>query len=166
MNEPFDQRRNWFMEYCSNQENKAIIRDGQSGVFYPCPCCGYPTLNSRGKFDICELCNWEDDGQDDPYADEVWGGPNGRYSLTHARENFKQYLIMYHPDDNNRRIGGVQNSDIEHQAKQGMVNAYDAMIREASPSKIEHLWKVIEENKAVLRAEIDRRIREFEKNQD
>ncbi|MEA3320951.1 MAG: CPCC family cysteine-rich protein [Bacillota bacterium] len=38
-----------------------------------CPCCGYPPLEERGNFEICILCNWEDDGQDDPYADEVWG---------------------------------------------------------------------------------------------
>jgi hypothetical protein len=36
-----------------------------------CPCCGFPTLDERGGNDICELFNWEDDGQDDLYADEV-----------------------------------------------------------------------------------------------
>ncbi|WP_218025583.1 CPCC family cysteine-rich protein [Capsulimonas corticalis] len=40
---------------------------------YPCPCCGYPTLPRRGWQDICGLCSWHDDGQDDPHADEVWG---------------------------------------------------------------------------------------------
>ena len=60
-----------------------------------CPCCGFPTLDERGDYDICELCNWEDDGQDDLYADEVWGGPNGDYSLTEARRNFNKHLIMY-----------------------------------------------------------------------
>ncbi|WP_253907628.1 CPCC family cysteine-rich protein [Bacillus sp. WMMC1349] len=39
-----------------------------------CPCCGFPTIEERRIFEICELCNWEDDGQDDPNADEVWGG--------------------------------------------------------------------------------------------
>jgi len=27
---------------------------------------------------ICPVCFWEDDGQDDPKAHKVWGGPNGR----------------------------------------------------------------------------------------
>jgi len=52
-------------------------------------------IRRTGGFEICILCNWEDDGQDDPYADEVWGGPNGDYSLTEARKNFKENLIMY-----------------------------------------------------------------------
>ncbi|MFD2115605.1 CPCC family cysteine-rich protein [Paenibacillus yanchengensis] len=54
-----------------------------------CPCCGYPTLEERRNWEICSLCNWEDDGQDDPHADQVWGGPNQDYSLTEARETSK-----------------------------------------------------------------------------
>ena len=60
-----------------------------------CPCCGYPTLEKRARFEICILCDWEDDGQDEPYSDEVWEGPNGDYSLTEARMNFKKHFIMY-----------------------------------------------------------------------
>lgn len=41
---------------------------------FKCPCCGYPTLNERVAYDVCILCNWEVDGQDDDCADEVWGG--------------------------------------------------------------------------------------------
>ncbi|MFI9006852.1 CPCC family cysteine-rich protein [Actinosynnema sp. NPDC053489] len=41
-----------------------------------CPCCGYHTLDSRGDYDICEVCFW-DDGQDDHDADVVRGDPNG-----------------------------------------------------------------------------------------
>lgn len=40
-------------------------------------------------FETCPVCCWEDDGQDDPHADEVWGGPNGRLSLTQARTNYQ-----------------------------------------------------------------------------
>jgi len=53
-----------------------------------CPCCGYDTLYGD-RYETCFLCHWEDDGQDDPYADEVWGVSNQDYSLTEARENFK-----------------------------------------------------------------------------
>ncbi len=28
---------------------------------YQCLCCGCKTLESRGKFDICPVCFWEDD---------------------------------------------------------------------------------------------------------
>ncbi|WP_210332701.1 CPCC family cysteine-rich protein [Methylosinus sp. H3A] len=53
-----------------------------------CPCCGYRTLDERGAYEICPVCFWEDDGQDDHDADEVRGGPNGSLSLTRARQNF------------------------------------------------------------------------------
>ncbi|WP_411349806.1 CPCC family cysteine-rich protein [Paenibacillus sp. WLX2291] len=72
---------------------------------YNCPCCGYPTLDEPKSWDICYLCDWEDDGQDDYNADQIKGGPNGDYSLTEARRNFKKYYIMYRhhesklPDD-------------------------------------------------------------------
>lgn len=62
-----------------------------------CPCCGYLTLDARAEYDICELCNWEDDGQDDESADEVRGGPNADYSLAEARRNFQMYRVMYAP---------------------------------------------------------------------
>ena len=57
---------------------------------YRCPCCRFVTLHDRGGDDICGVCFWEDDGQDDHDADEVRGGPNGRLSLGQARENFEK----------------------------------------------------------------------------
>lgn len=60
-----------------------------------CPCCGCPTLEARGDYEICLLCDWEDDNQNDLQAKEVWGGPNGDYSLEEARTNFEKNLIMY-----------------------------------------------------------------------
>src|SRR6056297_1967205 len=53
-----------------------------------CPCCGFGTLNERGGWDICRICWWEDDGQDNDNANDVCGGPNGKLSLTRARINF------------------------------------------------------------------------------
>ena len=55
---------------------------------YPCPCCGFVTLPERGGYDICPVCFWEDDGQDEHDADRVRGGPNYSLSLTEARRNF------------------------------------------------------------------------------
>ncbi|MEO0589613.1 MAG: CPCC family cysteine-rich protein [Pseudomonadota bacterium] len=57
----------------------------------PCPCCGYLTIGERACYEICEVCFWEDDGQGDEDADSVWGGPNGEFSLTQARLNFRQF---------------------------------------------------------------------------
>lgn len=59
------------------------------GVRYRCPCCNYKTLEERGRYDICPVCFWEDDGQDSHDADKIRGGPNGRLSLTKARENYR-----------------------------------------------------------------------------
>ncbi len=56
----------------------------------PCPCCGCRTLTERGAYDICPVCGWEDDGQDDADADVVRGGPNGRLSLAAARRAFRR----------------------------------------------------------------------------
>ncbi len=53
----------------------------------PCPCCGYLTLEERGRFEICLVCFWEDDGTDQPDEGE---GPNG-LTLQEARKNFRQY---------------------------------------------------------------------------
>ena len=55
---------------------------------YRCPCCGYLTLSERGGDNICQVCYWEDDGQDNHDADNVRGGPNYDLSLTAARANF------------------------------------------------------------------------------
>jgi Cysteine-rich CPCC len=56
---------------------------------HPCPCCGDRTLNDRRRFEICTVCFWQDDGQDDIDADIVYGGPNGSLSLTTARKNYQ-----------------------------------------------------------------------------
>ena len=34
---------------------------GKAGKRYQCLCCGYWTLESRGEYDICPVCFWEDD---------------------------------------------------------------------------------------------------------
>lgn len=57
---------------------------------YACPCCGFVTLPERGGYEICPVCFWEDDGQDDHDADEVRGGPNGLLSLAKARRNYRK----------------------------------------------------------------------------
>ena len=61
------------------------------GSKYQCPCCHHHTLEERGGYEICQVCFWEDDGQDNHDADEVRGGPNGELSLTQARQNFREF---------------------------------------------------------------------------
>lgn len=52
-----------------------------------CPCCGLRTIGQRSEYEICPVCWWEDDGQDNADAHNGLGGPNGVLSLTQARIN-------------------------------------------------------------------------------
>ncbi|GEM_PF-1650224 len=70
--------------------------------YIACPCCGYATLDERGGWDICRICWWEDDGQDNHNATAVAGGPNSNISLGRARLNFIQHGI-FHPDRDDLR---------------------------------------------------------------
>ncbi|MDQ4077416.1 MAG: hypothetical protein M3220_14365 [Chloroflexota bacterium] len=160
MDPSLDSRRRWFEEYIDRVEH-GVSAPPQAGMRYPCPCCGYPTLLERGSYEICELCNWEDDGQDDPHADEVWGGPNGAYSLSEARANFKQYLIMYSPDDLASRIN-ASDSPMEQQAKRAIMAAFDAMLTEADPQALNALWQRVFANEQILQRELQRKVREHE----
>jgi hypothetical protein len=83
--------RKWFENYCDVLEHQSVQKPPIDGVHYRCPCCGYRTLEERGGFDICAVCFWEDDGQDDHDAGVVRGGPNGSLSLTQSRSNFAEF---------------------------------------------------------------------------
>jgi hypothetical protein len=79
-------RTAWFFAYAA-QKN---VFASDAGGPYSCPCCGHVTLSERGGYEICPECGWEDDGQDDHDAHVVRGGPNGRESLSAAREAYLQ----------------------------------------------------------------------------
>ena len=85
--EELARRAQWFEWYTDTMANGSVHQP-ERGEPYACPCCGYLTLDSRGNYEICTVCFWEDDGQDDHDADVVRGGPNRGLSLTQARENF------------------------------------------------------------------------------
>lgn len=67
-----------------------VVR-GPDGGPYRCPCCASVTLPERGAYELCPVCFWEDDGQDEHDADRVRGGPNGPLSLTQARANYAAF---------------------------------------------------------------------------
>lgn len=124
-----------------------------------CPCCGYPTLDSDADYEICELCNWEDDGQSDNDADEVRGGPNADYSLSEARRNFIQYRVMYHPDRDKRITDG--DSQLEWETKGKLMEVFKLL--ESNTGDQEVLQKEIFRLEQVLRNETSRQIKEYEK---
>ena len=80
-------RRRWFDWYVAQLDKSLAHLPSGNGPF-PCPCCGCRTLDQRADYDICPVCFWEDDGQDEWDADVVRGGPNGALSLTQARANY------------------------------------------------------------------------------
>jgi len=57
---------------------------------FRCPCCGYRTLKAPGALELCPVCWWEDDGQEDEDASEVWLTVNGELSLSEARMHFAE----------------------------------------------------------------------------
>lgn len=89
--EELERRRRWFEQYTHQLEHGSVIRPKQEGTRYACPCCRHLTLDERGGHEICPVCFWEDDGQDDHDADRVRGGPNGASSLAQARQNYAAF---------------------------------------------------------------------------
>lgn len=86
-----ERRRAWF-EWYVEQLNMNSVHSSKDEVGpFRCPCCGLRTLDERGGYDICPVCFWEDDGQDDHNADLVTGGPNGSLSLSIARQNYRSF---------------------------------------------------------------------------
>jgi len=77
-----DRRLAWFAEYTARLDHQP------PDLPLRCPCCRCHTLGERGGFEICPVCFWEDDAQDDHDADVVRGGPNGALSLAQARANY------------------------------------------------------------------------------
>ena len=71
---------------------RVVFRRAQENprASHRCPCCGYKTLPNPFSHEICQVCFWQDDGQDDKDADEVLSGPNYELSLTQAWRNFEQ----------------------------------------------------------------------------
>lgn len=81
-------RMRWFGGYCHVREVGSVYAQPPAGTRVACPCCHCLTLDARADYDICPVCFWEDDGQDEHDRGLVRGGPNGPLSLTAARENY------------------------------------------------------------------------------
>ena len=50
----------------------------------PCPCCGSLVIGEAGGYEICRICDWEDDPVQS--ADPDRGGGANRESLNQAKE--------------------------------------------------------------------------------
>lgn len=128
---------------------------------YTCPCCGYPTLVSRAHYDICQLCDWEDDGQDEDNLAEFNGGPNGCYSLAQARENFSQYHTMYSPDNNTSLSGG--DSAERLRLKRELISVFEQLLQAQGNENIT-FWQQAIKIERQLHNELKRSIKQYEKS--
>jgi hypothetical protein len=65
------------------------MRSDSKDQCYPCPCCGHLTLseNTHDTFEICTVCNWEDD--DVQFNNPDFPGGANEACLNEARINFK-----------------------------------------------------------------------------
>jgi hypothetical protein len=119
--EKLQQRRQFFAEIFP-----AITQGAGTGVLpNTCPCCGYATLEERCSWEICSICFWEDDGQDESEADQVWGGPNGDYSLTQARLETADLLAALQGDSHAKNVAKSL-AGLELRRLQMMIDAYPA----------------------------------------
>lgn len=112
-----------------------------------CPACGYPTLLSRNSHDCCPLCNWEDDGKDDPWADQPNGGPNDS-SLSKARKNFEETYSVWSFEEagefseyNQYRLY----SESAQREKKKLCQLYDELLKLETDEQIKNQWELIEE---------------------
>lgn len=148
----FTERRAWFERYAERVE-AGELPVLPHGLKYPCACCGYPTLGGI-PYEICVLCGWENNGQDDPYADEVWEGSNHGYSLTQARIHFAQHGSMY--------ASAAAAPARERATKERMIALFEQMPA-ASPDELDTLWREVERQVRILDEAVDRAIRARER---
>lgn len=108
-----------------------------------CPCCGYPTLEERVCNNRCSICEWFDDGQDDPYAYDMCQDMIGM-SLAQARHNFADactsYSLEYSP--------GEEHFDrlFSHTAiaqRRAQCALYDSLLAAADSNDLKQRWKKI-----------------------
>lgn len=76
---------------------------------FTCPCCWFPTLESRCSYDICFICDWEDDWQDDYNEFEILWWPNWKLSLHDAREVIQNkldysFLVEFLKNKDNQKL--------------------------------------------------------------
>jgi hypothetical protein len=152
---PYAQRRGFFEEHPEHCKDHV-----------PCPACGYPTLRRRNSYDDCSLCGWEDDGQDDPWAHEGWGGPNSGLTLDRARENFEHTHCVWsfaERGDFSAWNEAILFDPRAIEARARICRAYDALMTLAEPADIRAQWEEVDtmwglwhDLRKVIEAEVDR----------
>ena len=79
--------------------------EGDVEALCTCPCCDFRTLSTRGGYEICPVCQWEDDGGREP---DRLSSPN-HMTLREGRSNFARFgasserATLHVPSDGNER---------------------------------------------------------------
>ena len=60
---------------------------------YLCPVCGKHEFSCGGSYEICPVCDWQNDGYQEEYPDA--DGCANRSSLNQFREAYKKGLKVY-----------------------------------------------------------------------
>jgi hypothetical protein len=55
-----------------------------------CTVCGHKTLQTKGHYEICPVCFWEDEGDIEDFSQPTYG-PNGSLSVEKARINYELF---------------------------------------------------------------------------
>jgi hypothetical protein len=72
-------------EFCLPMSDKWSIKTSiYNDMTDTCPCCGYMSVGD--EYDICEVCNWEDDYVQRRHPEVC--GANGPVILSHGQRNF------------------------------------------------------------------------------
>lgn len=156
MSKAKDNRARWFDAYTARLDEAASdavswarLQRPDGTTAFLCPCCFLPTLEERGGYEICLACFWEDDGQDDRRADEVWGGPNGRYSLSEARANFAVHLTMYGPESS--KFHRLRGDERQLAAKRRLIEIAPSLAAGLDAAEAASRWTEFDAALAVLR---------------
>ena len=81
------------------------MTDWNAKPSFPCPCCDFISLRSKGSNEICPVCDWEDEGYYPENAkdlDAITGPNNGtlrecrlKFSQTIAKSGFPKIASKY-----------------------------------------------------------------------
>ncbi len=135
---------------------KGLATDGRKVT---CPCCGFLMLTERNVGEICDLCNWEDEGFDDDQAHQR-SPSNAPYTLAQAREAFRRYGVMYPPEDD-PRIGGPD-TPTETAAKQGIVARLESIPDIETREELAEIFQQVQDALEILDEQLKTKVARYE----
>ena len=135
----FYERRRWFERYRA-EVLAGEIKESAHLLKHTCPCCGYPTLEQRGAYEICTICWWEDDGTDEADLGRV-SGPN-HITLAEGRRNFE---LCFHSEGRGVEVNPGVNDVKATRNRRRAAEGFDGMLSAATTEETDALVGVANE---------------------